>query len=274
MVSARGNGEAVRVYKVRFTAFLDSHHPNDVRFRFKNHRTLWGNAELLKSQSPYFEGLLSSDFSEGKRITVAEMRKGGSPRSMTELFDDSDEEGSGSGDEATVESEGRLSCDSSFHSINISDTSYTTYRAVLWYLSTGHIHFKPSLRSSLSAQAKSCRIHLGETSSPSRSLPVFPSSPKSVYRLAHFLGLDDLCLLALQALRTSLTPDNILTELFSDISTAYPDVADVMLDAAADMWEQLKGGEAIKDMERKLEDGAIEVPVALLWKLMKILKGR
>lgn len=225
--------------------------------------------------------ILKSELS--KRVSSEGSEEVADPAAV-KLFEDSDDEA----DEASRPSDDEgvllkgndkaakddIECDKLFHQINVDGAAYTTYRAVLFYLSTNFISFA-SLRSSLDAEAKSLSklsVTSGDNPSTTTTHLVSPSSPKSIYRLADLLQLPALRPLALDALKTSLTPHNILTELFSNNSIAYPEVADVMVQSAASMWEELRQ-EAMKELEERLEKRTAELPAVVVWKLKKLLKG-
>jgi hypothetical protein len=210
-------------------------------------------------------------------VTEADFRQGASLRSSGDVFADSDDEGEG--DDTTAEGEAggeekrsRMRRVIPLHQHHLRLLHDIPSRPLL-PLDRPHLFQAASL---FPRHPGRVFQHLNEIPRSPSSTPhlVAPASPKSVYRLAHFLGLADLRLLARRALHTSLTPGNILTELFSDVSVAYPEIADVMLEAAADLWEKVKEGKAVEEMERQLEEGIIELPAALVWKLTKLPKGR
>ncbi|GAA6040199.1 hypothetical protein JCM8097_004180 [Rhodosporidiobolus ruineniae] len=105
--------------------------------------------------------------------------------------------------------------------ITITEAAYSTYAAVVFYLSTDSITFS-RLRSLRSA--------------PSRASPSFPApvSPKSVYRLAHVLELDHLAALALANYAAQLSPAVATSELFSPLCRLYPAAGKVVLRYIAD----------------------------------------
>ncbi|PBK68299.1 hypothetical protein ARMSODRAFT_958419 [Armillaria solidipes] len=93
----------------------------------------------------------------------------------------------------------------------IKDVAYTTFKSLIAWIYTGKIAFKP-LKSG-------------------RSLQRDPSacSPKSMYRLATRAGLDELKKLAFDNLRSQLTEENIVGELFSTFSRDNPEVLEMEL---------------------------------------------
>ncbi|SJL14369.1 uncharacterized protein ARMOST_17825 [Armillaria ostoyae] len=93
----------------------------------------------------------------------------------------------------------------------IKDVAYTTFKSLIAWIYTGKITFK-SLKSVGSVQ---------------RDPNV--CSPKSMYRLATRAGLDELKKLAFDNLRSQLTKENIVRELFSTFSRDNPEVLEMEL---------------------------------------------
>lgn len=67
-----------------------------------------------------------------------------------------------------------------------------------------------------------------------------PASPKSTFRLAHLLHLDDLKAEALHFLEGSLTVEGAVCELFSSTTAKYPDVQKLVVRYVAEHWAQVK----------------------------------
>ncbi|CAL1708890.1 unnamed protein product [Somion occarium] len=95
----------------------------------------------------------------------------------------------------------------------IRDFAYTTWLALLYYLGTKELVFAP-LRS---------KGERGQRA-PRRC------SPKSMYRLAHMLDLNDVKTLAIQNLRSQLQTKIIFPELFSSVTTTYPEITQALVD--------------------------------------------
>ncbi|KAI0093021.1 hypothetical protein BDY19DRAFT_902841 [Irpex rosettiformis] len=92
----------------------------------------------------------------------------------------------------------------------IPDSAHQTWQALLLYLYNDHIQFAP------------LRSEGQKTRQPD---PANPScSPKSMYRLASKLGLENLRQQAFAAIESALTKDNIVKELFSDFAWRYPEI--------------------------------------------------
>ncbi|GAA5894300.1 hypothetical protein JCM6882_007625 [Rhodosporidiobolus microsporus] len=225
-------------------------HPTPFNVRLVFPRTpsleLWTTSHLLSSASGYFRHLFASDFSEATKRTAAEHEAFAQERAAAS--------GGGEGkDEDMDEDDGGYDSDSEaddlyasssprpakpalpppelrYHEIRITEASYATYRALLCFLQTGHVAFAPLastfyLPSSSSpspspaaspspASAPATRLaHLSASLLSSPLLPL-PTSPKSLFSLAHFLDIPALAALALSNFRAQLTPQNALLELF------------------------------------------------------------
>ncbi|BGP13225.1 hypothetical protein JCM10213_005005 [Rhodosporidiobolus nylandii] len=235
-----------------------SRNSTDVCLRFaRSGRRLWASQSFLEQASPYYQQLLSSDFAEGS-TSYCDAEDG-------QHFDDyafaeSDEET----DKVEVKKKANKDEFSlPFKTVSIFDTSFTTYRAVLVWLASQHIDFAP-LRSSfhaigepLSSASTLRAAGLHRTASRDSLLPQ-PASPKSVYRLAHLLELPTLSSLAIENLRSQLTPQNAAYELYSDAATCYPALRDVVLDYVVENWQQVKKEKATKEVEGKALAGLLE----------------
>jgi len=144
----------------------------------------------------------------------------------------------------------------------VRDTAYTTYRAMLFYLVTGYVDFLP-LTSDYRAQsiekegadpgpAVIIPAHIlsvkpvKEGVSPFASKAPHSCSPKSMYRLADAHMLPGLKELSLKSIISSLTPDNVLLEVFSNFSTKYDAVSQLAVDFMVQHWVEVKKSPAWK----------------------------
>ncbi|KAJ3539482.1 hypothetical protein NM688_g6352 [Phlebia brevispora] len=101
--------------------------------------------------------------------------------------------------------------------------AYDTWKTLMFYLSTGEVSFK---RLKSQGEVLPVPIVAEQLSSP-------PScSPKSIYRIADRLGLDELKDKAKQDILTKLTSENILDELFSGFTCTYDDIRQAEVDFA------------------------------------------
>ena len=176
---------------------------------------------------------------------------------------------------ATVPSADSLTkADSSFRLVNIDAAAYTTYHAVLCYLQTGHITFAP-LRSSFRLQPESTTLRNAKIaelhSNPSHPRP---ASPKSVYRLAHFLELPKLADLALANIKAQLSEENIAFEVFGDVAAVYDDVAKVEMEFAIENEELMHSSPAMEEVGKLVESGDLPSYALMSLKLIRLKSQR
>ncbi|BGP31832.1 hypothetical protein JCM10296v2_003609 [Rhodotorula toruloides] len=165
--------------------------------------------------------------------------------------------------------------------VPIHGTSYRTYRAFLAWVYTGTVHFAPLTSSFRYPSIASSHTSTSATSSyrqhaaslaahvklyPSQPTPV---SPKSLYRLAHFLEIAPLQHLCLDALKERLTTANVAYELFSDpLAELYQEAFDLELESAREGWDEVKQSQAMRDVtDRMREEGATKYELSTLLRL-------
>ncbi|GAA5850752.1 hypothetical protein JCM8547_009079 [Rhodosporidiobolus lusitaniae] len=219
---------------------VELHPGRIVRFVFpRSGHQLFANETFLSAASPYFGQLFSSNFQEGA-VTMTD----DTVDVLFEdyAFDDSDDE-----TDQLVKVVSPFSSENEpslqgFKIVKVTDATYSTYFAVLVWLRSGYIDFAPPLSYDLSEHDETVtREHIlsvrnealanrtGKKASPLLPNPV---SPKSVFRLAHFLELPTLSALALKTFRRCLTPSSAAIELYSDDATCYPSLRDAVLELA------------------------------------------
>lgn len=76
---------------------------------------------------------------------------------------------------------------------------------------------------------------------------------------------------SLEGLKSKLTIDNIATELFGDLSLAFPEVQKMESEFAFSNWEKVKDTVGMKEMEEKLENGEGSAEMGAI--LMKLARG-
>ena len=248
--------------------------PNDVKFSFSpSDLVLWGNVESLSSASPYFKTLFNSGFAESTP-NKGNGRTARSAKKVERDFEDSDDETdefilARDVDQAASVSPSQF--DVPFRLVEIDESAYTTYLAILCWIDTGHITFAP-LRSSFRLQSDPTSLRnakLVESSiHPSHPLP---ASPKSVYRLAHFLELDELVKIAFSNIQSQLTKEIIAYEVFGDVALAYDAIGKMELDLAVKEWAFVKDSEAMKDVEKSAEGGEMPSFGSMSYKLCRRL---
>lgn len=241
---------------------------------------LWSNSSTLVNSSSYFKSLFDGGYAESDNwVSEPTFISDLGSREDERSFDDSDDEVDDNLEPANAEvnaedvstpstsaraNKKKRTTDEAFQSstihqfreIVIKSASYTTYYALLSWIESGQISYRP-LRSSAtpvvpiqppSSSTPTAPIQLLSTSShPS-------ASTKSIYRLADFLEIDTLKAHALEALKSSLTVDNIAVELFGDVSIKYQEVQKMELEFALNNWEKVKDTEGMKEIKAKLEN--------------------
>lgn len=227
---------------------------------------LWMKAEVLQRSSPWFKDLLDSDCAESVARRSKRARKSSTPEVARPFpakdFVDSDDE---TDEFLFLQHPPRLDSSSilddlSYRQITITQTAFSTYYALIVFLTTGFIHFAPlssSFVSSTTSDRSTRLAFLSTCHDVSRDLPL-PVSPKSLYRLAHLLSLTDLQKRALDTFSSSLSVDNAAVELFSDTSVAYDELRAVILLFVKENWTKVKESTGWKELLAKIK--AREMP--------------
>ncbi|GAA6031928.1 hypothetical protein JCM8097_003343 [Rhodosporidiobolus ruineniae] len=252
----------------RIAALTLSRQPNDVCFVFpRTKRRLWANEAVLRQAPPYFQELFSSDCAESKpRAPPADF--GSTVDLDPYTYDDSDAETDDILEEknpAYREKNGDEDDKTPCKVIDVTDTAYSTYFAVLVWITTGSIAFAP-LRSA-SSSSSSCLLTPDSSPTSSRRKAIDthlashnpllppPVSPKSAYRLAHLLSLPSLQSLALSSLKSQLSASNAAQELFGDVSCAYAEVRELAMQKVVEGWQEVKDSEGMKQAEKRAKEG-------------------
>ncbi|KZT08415.1 uncharacterized protein LAESUDRAFT_66371 [Laetiporus sulphureus 93-53] len=95
--------------------------------------------------------------------------------------------------------------------------AYKTLKAFAFYTLTKKVDFAPLRSQPTSIRREKASTHRMAYDSPQ-------CSPKSMYRFAHMCEIKELKELALEDIKSKLSPDNILEELFSTLTSRYPEV--------------------------------------------------
>ncbi|KAF7293385.1 hypothetical protein MIND_01115400 [Mycena indigotica] len=101
------------------------------------------------------------------------------------------------------------------HRIVIKGHAYNTWKALIYYLYTGKIHFRE-------VGGRVSRFDLSYRYPREDGAP--ECSPKSMYKLADKHGLAELKLLAFEAIRARLSVDTIVHEVFSNFTAMFDEV--------------------------------------------------
>ncbi|KAL7336952.1 Proteophosphoglycan ppg4, partial [Rhodotorula toruloides] len=236
--SASGNACAQLVQERQASAELaretmSKQVPNDVALAFpRNQQVLWSTESTLAASSSLLGTLLQSDFKEGVACINLDGVFTSLDLTCADLpFDDSDDETDKS--ELVKPVKAHASTLAPFKLIKVTENCFVTYAAVL-----------------------ACLAHLERFVEQHPNLPL-PASPKSVYRLAHYLGLEQLAKVALNNLESQLTPKNAACELFSRLACCYPQLRDVVLSYVVENWEKVVESGAWKEMEKDADAGKL-----------------
>ncbi|KAH9943871.1 hypothetical protein B0H21DRAFT_884156 [Amylocystis lapponica] len=117
-----------------------------------------------------------------------------------------------------------------------------TWAALIFYLYTGTVVFAP-----LTSEGRMTRgvfIERYRSRNPHRPTPC---SCKSMFRLAHEMGIEELKDLALGYLKSRLSAQTILSEIFSAFTSQYDAVKTLELAVLTEHWDELNGSPALAD---------------------------
>jgi Zn finger protein HypA/HybF involved in hydrogenase expression len=201
---------------------------------------LWAKKVDLMKLSHYFEAMFTGGYSENdniltetcavlqacqndlNRVVAEEEVKG---RCTSPASSDSDVEDDEATELGAMDTESTeyvtASSSSPIHYIPIHDYAYKTYEGLLKWALTGKIKFAP-LKST-------------HPTSPSSD-----PSAKSVYKLAHQLGVKELEGIAAANFKSQLSHVNVLEELFSSTCFAYPVLRDAGMKVLEREWGKVK----------------------------------
>lgn len=264
--------------------FLSSQHPNDVQFYFPRvDRQLWASSPSLANASPYFKTLFSSGFGDGKlsrkgakRLRAAAKSAAAKEATVGGGEDDSDNEFPELEEREDMQEHNDEESCSPIRRIEITGTAWRTYRAVLCWIYTSHIDFAPLASTypppiSTSASEPVTRRDFFTSFAESHPLLPLPASPKSVYRLAHFLEIPDLQELALASIKAQIRVSNVATELFGDLSMKYEKVQELELDFAVANWKAVRESDGLKEIQALIEAGELPSAAAISLNLARRL---
>ncbi|GAA5825641.1 hypothetical protein JCM11251_000319 [Rhodosporidiobolus azoricus] len=202
---------------------------------------LFTTASFLSKASPYWKTrLAASDFSD----MVASSKQA----------EDSDDEAD------KIKTPTKATITSGVRILEVSDWAYSTYRALLAHLDDVPMSFAP-MSCALKAvdhdttlsSIRSSKLREYHAAFPSSLLPV---SPASLYRLSHFLEVDSTRKLALDNLKSQLTPAAAAHELFNpdpdSLVQLYDEFADMVLEYAMQHVKEVTANEAVFEAEGRV----------------------
>ncbi|PSS38150.1 hypothetical protein PHLCEN_2v10 [Hermanssonia centrifuga] len=227
-------------------------------------RAVYSNSRILKSSSVYFRGLLSGGFAESTSLSTT----GKFPSNQDEYTDayefdsDSDlEEGLDDDEVPAVSPIGEPPAPSVIQGIPPSSSAEAaspqlkravvirsaaadTWQALMFYIYTHKVYFLPlqSNGSNMRQQARSDH----EKKYLNRPM----CSPKSMYRLADIVGIEELKSQAQTYILSQLCADNILEEIFSSFSSEY---AEILKEQTDIFCKQYLNDEAMRNLHSKIQ---------------------
>ncbi|KAJ6509664.1 hypothetical protein DFH09DRAFT_1198800 [Mycena vulgaris] len=139
----------------------------------------------------------------------------------------------------------------------LKDTAFKTWKALLYYLYTRRVNFRP-----LKSEGPKVLVVNGPT-----------CSPKSMYRLADKLGLEELQALALASISSRLSEQNILQEVFSSFTSVYPVIQELEVGVLTSNFSE-KAVEGLKEMTHKLCEGEKPYCGETLFMIMRKMGGK
>lgn len=254
--------------------------PYDVRIFFPNAckggTELWVESDFLRESSPYFKVLLSSGFLE--TLTHDKKRPSTAQQPASAVADAGRLEDASDSDTELDEPYFKLNppkrhehegdCAVEYKQITVPATPFSTYRAVLAYLRTGHIAFA-SLSSSCKPLNPSSEVSRAQTLARSVALGrACLVSPKSVFRLAHLWELDELQKRCLAFLSFDHRITNAAYELIDDAAIRFDAWRKVIIDFLVDLWDDVVETDAWKDVHAMIKRDEIPGAAPILLELM------
>ena len=226
---------------------------NDVCFLFKRtQQVLFAEKAALIAASPYYRDLLEGGFAESSNALDVSLPSWAATlqASISKVFGKHQTSGVSvpGGDGANSDDEDGQACPiptsnqalstrDRISYITIGHHSIRTYHAVLQYIESGEVRFAAlqSRRSGASASWIS-------------------ASPKSIYALAHEVGLERLQGLAVADFKRQLNAGNLIKELFSHVCFTYPVMKEAALDVARSVWSQARAVVFLEEVDKLGED--------------------
>ncbi|GAA6041668.1 hypothetical protein JCM8097_003072 [Rhodosporidiobolus ruineniae] len=299
--------ESASLSDLVFTFPSDGHSPP---------RSILASKELISARCSYFRSMLSGDWADGNNyvnLPTTLALSASSARKISTWADDDDsldwlpeEWVEAHGPRAAKVQEQQLETAAvgegrKMLNVKITDTGYTTYRALLYFLYTEQITFTPlaslftvaligklpdadgpdtpqkqPLLAGLRKSAQSTKLTsrraflLDKLETPTRST-VAPASPHAVYALADQLDVLELKKRAKEAIVSGFTVENIMYELISSFSYNYDEIQREALHFARTNWNEVKLTAAWKRVF--VEAATIEGGTEILQQFVESLPG-
>jgi len=262
---------------------LDEPFNHDVVFHFSGGRCLYADTMVLRSKSPYFARLMHRGGSQKPSSdSVA------TPGAQSLIYEDSDmdtddDEAKGGRSQESLATESATSAapseplskkrklklsstqeENTMLSIFISDASYRTVRAILYYLYSEYIVFAPlsSYFTEKNYPGRSRKDWIGGYLEENPTYPA-PVSSKSVYTLATRYQIPTLQVAAIHHFNLYLGQDNVSTELFGDFCRLHELPRTLAIECAIKNWGSVRGSkqwvDAAQEAKVKLDPYYVEI---------------
>ena len=164
----------------------------------------------------------------------------------------------------------------SYKQVVVTQAAYSTYRAVLLWMQTGYIAFAP-LSSSFDRAPEPLKSRTDAIKAMHKEDPrlPYPVSPKSVYRLAHVLELQELESLAMRHFRKeALSLETAPAELFSELARDNVEWRTMILDWIMERWDEVEGCEGWTATMQRVEKGEIDGAASLMVEVLRRVAKR
>ncbi|KAI0339997.1 hypothetical protein BDW22DRAFT_1360470 [Trametopsis cervina] len=206
-------------------------------------RVVYANSKVMQGAAAHFVSQLNGEFLNSPKIEAETEDYGyDSDSDLEDWASDGDEEaitasGSEGQDVATSScsptgtqlttnaSEPVPVAVESKYRVVVPDVAADTWQALIGFIYTGTIRFAPLKSQGIAFRRRERRKHCEDNP----NLPPL-CSPKSIYRLADIVGIQELKDLALKDLESRITAETISQEMFSKFSSTYEEVLQMELE--------------------------------------------
>lgn len=221
---------------------------SDPRHSTRHDDYIYAHTKILASRADYFKTMFSSPFKEVLRVTsIHELDLGVKDfgdTSESDLEDESLTDGTLTVEDSLKDVTSTLKR----RVVRVTDASYATYRAMIYYLYTGLWSFAPLTSTSqphrtssdLSESLNDCNVSEPDPIGIITPEDVPCSNAKSIYKLCDRLQIPELKAAALDHIRCSLTPENITTEICSSFTSRYSEVREIQKGYLRAHWAETK----------------------------------
>jgi hypothetical protein len=225
---------------------------SDPRRSTRHDEYIYAHTKILAIRSDYFKSIFSTKI---KDVYIASIHE--SDLGVKEFSDVSESEIEDDFTDGTLTPEDSLKDVTSTlkrRVVRVTDASYATYHAMLYFLYTGSYSFAPLTSTSQPtrtsgagdfcdplgtlAEQMDSDLSLGSQIYSSSDVP--RSNAKSIYKLCDRLDIPELKAAALQHIQSSLTPENITAELNSPFTSRFPEIRRMENDYLKSHWKDIR----------------------------------